>query len=287
MGFQLGVVHPITDPSSEETLRETMAAVLPEDAEVLMLPAARGPGFIESSVDEVVGAGEVLEILRETDGLDAYVLACFSDPGIHAARELVSAPVVGQAEAAYVSAALVSRRFAVLTTMRRGVPALEDRMRELGMSERCVAVLPTAVPVSEQATNRTGATAALQEIGQRAVKELGAEALVLACASMGPAAPLLSERLGVPVCDGIAFSALLAHSLWRAGLRTSKAGAYSSPEAIAYLGMEPFARGMSRPDAQETRAVFSDSRAPSLLTDPPDLREEVGGRALPTREDLI
>ena len=40
----------------------------------------------------------------------------------------------------------------------------------------------------------------------------------------------------MPVCDGVAFGAMLAYSLWSCGLRTSKAGAYGGPEQIAYIG---------------------------------------------------
>jgi len=65
--------------------------------------------------------------------------------------------------------------------------------------------------------------------GQRAVEELGAEALVLACGGMAQVEAIVRERVGVPASNGVAFGALLAHALWRAGLRTSKVGSMAPP----------------------------------------------------------
>ncbi|MCD2476476.1 aspartate/glutamate racemase family protein, partial [Staphylococcus aureus] len=65
---------------------------------------ASGPVSIESHFDEVVSAVGVAETVRAGEregGIDAYVIACFGDPGLAAARELTRAPVIGIAEAAF------------------------------------------------------------------------------------------------------------------------------------------------------------------------------------------
>ena len=64
--------------------------------------------------------------------------------------------------------------------------------------------------------------------GSRAVVELGAEALILACGGMAQAEAIVRERVGVPATNGVAFGALLALALWRAGLRTSQVGSLAS-----------------------------------------------------------
>src|SRR5581483_11138212 len=92
----------------------------PAGAAVAGLTAARGPRSVESAADHAVAAAEVVELVRVNPGHDAYLVACFDDPGVDAARELTEAPVVGIGEAAYRAACLVGRRFAVLTTLRRG-----------------------------------------------------------------------------------------------------------------------------------------------------------------------
>ena len=218
-------------------MRAVAAESLGSEADVVALTASRGPSSIESAVESVVAAAEVVSMVEANRDYDAYLIACFGDPGLHAARELTDVPVVGIGEAAYHAACLISSRFAVITTLARGVPELEDSLRRQGIGHRCVAVVPLSLPVSEQGAANPESTAAIIQAGRRAIDEYGAEALVLACGAMASVARGVEGELGVPVCDGVAYGALLAHSLWRSGLRTSKVGAYAWPEPIPYTGM--------------------------------------------------
>lgn len=63
---------------------------------------------------EEIRQGELLDV-------DAYVIACFGDPALYAAREISSAPVIGIAEAAMRTASYVSTGFSVVTTLQRTV----------------------------------------------------------------------------------------------------------------------------------------------------------------------
>jgi allantoin racemase len=217
------------------------AEALGPGCEVVNATAARGPRSIESAADEAVASAQVVEMVRAHPDCDAYLIACFGDPGLHAARELTEAPVVGIGEAAYRAACLVSRRFAVITTLRRGVPELEDAAEREAVGRRCVGVLPVEIGVHEQGAANPSAVAAIVAAGRLAIEERGAEALVLACGAMADVAQETSAALGIPVCDGVSFGALLAHALWRSGLHTSTVGAYRQPEAIPYVGMTPLA----------------------------------------------
>ena len=239
--FRLGLLNPNTDSRQTDAMGTLAAQALGPGCEVVNVTAARGPRSIESAADEAVASAQVVEMVRATPGCDAYLIACFGDPGLHAARELTEAPVVGIGEAAYRAACLVSRRFAVITTLARGVPELEEAVEHQGLGGRCAAVLPVEIGVHEQGAANPEAVAAIAAAGRLAIEERGAEALVLACGAMADVARETSATLGVPVCDGVAFGALLAHALWRSGLGTSKVGAYRRPEAIPYEGMPPLA----------------------------------------------
>ena len=64
----------------------------------------------------------MLEIRQgEQQNVDAYIIACFGDPALYAAREMTSAPVIGIAEAAMQTASYVSTGFSVVTTLQRTV----------------------------------------------------------------------------------------------------------------------------------------------------------------------
>lgn len=239
MTFRLALLNPNTERSHTAAMTAVAQAALPPGSEVVGLTAARGPRSIEGYADEAVAAAEVVELVRANPGFEAYLIGCFGDPGVHAARELTEAPVVGIGEAGYRAASLVGRRFAVLTTLRRGVPELEDAVAADGLSRRCAGIVSLEIPVREQGSAFPETTAALVEAGRRAVTDLGADALVLACGGMADVALAVQEAVGVPVCDGVAFGALTCYALWAAGLRTSKAGAFAWPEPIAYDAMPP------------------------------------------------
>jgi allantoin racemase len=236
VSFRLGLINPNTDDTHTAAMTAVAESMLP-DAEVVPLQPERGPQSIESYADEAIAAALVVEVVRTRPDLDAYVVACFGDPGVDAARELVAAPVVGMREAAYRAVTLVARRFAVITTLPRGIPELEDGLEREGVARRCVGVLPLDIPVAAQGAAHPDTTGAIVAAGRRAVDELGAEALVLACGGMAEVAQAVERGVGVPVCDGVAVGVLLAHALWRAGLATSKRGALAWPEAIPYRGM--------------------------------------------------
>src|SRR6059058_958214 len=122
----------------------------------------------------------MLALLRALPPPDAYLVACFGDPGVDAARELTDAPVVGIGEAAFRAACLVATRFGVVTTLPRGVPAIEEAARLYGVAERLVAVETLDIPVSEQGGDHPATTDAIVAAAGRLVARR-AEAVVLAC----------------------------------------------------------------------------------------------------------
>jgi allantoin racemase len=226
-GFRLGLVNPNTTVADTVGMASIARTVLPDDAGVVELTASAGHVALEGEYEHVTAAAEVLALLEANAGLDAYLIGCFGDPGLDAAREATEAPVVGIGHAAYTAALAVGRRFAVITTLRRGVAALEDGLGVHGIRDRCVGVLALERGVREQ--HGEEAEDAIVRLGRHATDGLGADVLVLACGAMAQTAASVSARLGVPVADGVAFGALMAHALWRAGLRTSKVNAYGWP----------------------------------------------------------
>jgi len=106
--IKIRVINPNTTASMTRLIGESARAVAGSD--VLM-----GPASIESHYDESLAVPGILaEVARgEAEGVDGYVIACFGDPGLEAARELARGPVVGIAEAAMRTAAYLGRSFSV------------------------------------------------------------------------------------------------------------------------------------------------------------------------------
>jgi allantoin racemase len=245
-GFRLALINPNTDAGHTASMARVIEEVLPADARVSAVAVARGPRSIESAVDGTIAAAEVVRTVQAHGGYDAYLIACFSDPGLHAVRELTSAPVVGIGEAAYRAASMVAKRFAVITTLRRGIADLEDAIDAAGLARQCAGVLALEIPVAEQGSEFPRTTERIVELGRVAMTELGAGSLVLACGGMADVATVVGDAVGIPATNGVAIGALTAHGLWRSGLRTSKHGAYAPPEPIPYDGM-PAAAALTAP----------------------------------------
>ena len=75
-----------------------------------------GPPSIEGYYDEALATpGLLAEVAAgEREGCDGYVIACFGDPGLYAARELARGPVIGIAEAAMHAASVLAPGFSVV-----------------------------------------------------------------------------------------------------------------------------------------------------------------------------
>lgn len=230
MSLHIRVVNPNSDASMTEIVRTAAQAVASPDTTVTAVQPDNGPSAIESSVDAAFGEVAVVRAVTAShaDGVDAYVIACFGDTGRDAARDLADVPVVGMTEAALMSAALISYRFAVVTLPVRTVAMADAVVRHLGLEHRCV-VRGVDLAVGELHGDPKVVTDLLVAASKRAIAEDGAEAIVLGCAGLSDVADAIREATGVPVVDGVAAGVGLAESLVRQGLRTSPIGTHATP----------------------------------------------------------
>jgi allantoin racemase len=232
---RIALVNPNTTGSMTDAMARAARAVAAAGTEIVPFTAKAGPAAIESYVDEAYATTQVLDVLRAESGLDGYVIACASDPGLMAARELLTAPVVGIGEAGFLYATTVAPRFGVLTTLDRAIEQIWRQLASYGLSMRCcvvracgVGVLDTAVPDEEQ-------TGSLIATARAMVRNDGAEAIVLGCGGMSETADLLQETAGVPVIDGVRAATTLVEGLIRCRLQTSKQRTLAPPVEVEYV----------------------------------------------------
>ena len=235
------VVNPNTTASMTRKIGEAARRAAAPGTVIDAVNPEDGPPSIEGYFDEVFSIPGLIGCLQRQRDHDAYVVACFDDTGLDAARCAVSAPVIGIGEAAFHMATLVAGRFSVVTTLARSVPAIEHNLTRYGLISLCARVRASEIPVLDLEKPGSNAEATISaEIG-RALEEDHCEAIVLGCAGMADLAERLSQTHGVPVLDGVSCAVKLAEGLAALGLRTSKAGGYASPRAKRYAGaFEPY-----------------------------------------------
>ncbi|MFJ4002483.1 aspartate/glutamate racemase family protein [Streptomyces sp. NPDC090023] len=218
-----------TSRMTEEIVQGARAAAAPGTT-VSGLTPAWGPESAEGWLDSHLSAAAVLDTLRTYDGppYDAVVMAGFGEHGREGVRELVDVPVVDITEAAAHLACLIGRRYGVVTTLDRSRGQIEDSLETAGVARNCAAVVGTGLGVLDLAADPTRTESAFLSAAARA-HAAGAEVLVLGCAGMTGLQRTLSEKLGLPVVDGVAAAVKLAESLVTLALTTSRAGSYAKP----------------------------------------------------------
>ena len=191
------------------------------------------PASIEGYADEAMAVPAMLAEIRagEARGIDAYVIACFDDPGLGAAREIARGPVIGICQAAVQVAMNIATRFSIITTLPRSVPIIEDLVASYGAAHHCRKVRSVDMPVLALEEAPKEAEERLVREIVRARDEDGAEAIILGCAGMSELCDRLREKTGVPVIDGVTAAIKLAEALVGAGYQTSKVGAYNYPRS--------------------------------------------------------
>ncbi|HEX8375828.1 MAG TPA: aspartate/glutamate racemase family protein [Geminicoccaceae bacterium] len=236
---RLLVINPNTTLSMTEKIDVAARAAAGPGTEVRAVSPTMGPVSIEGYYDEAFALPGLLDEIRKGEArgdVDAYVVACFDDPGIDAARTIARGPVVGIAEAAMHVATLLAGSFTVVTTTGRSVPALEHLARKYGFAERCRRVRACEFPVLALEDPGSGAVARLREEIACALAEDRCEAVILGCAGMADLTQALGREFGLPVIDGVAAGVKLAEALVGLGLTTSKVGGYAPPVPKPYAG---------------------------------------------------
>lgn len=236
--IKIRVINPNTTASMTRLIGESARAVAGSDVLIDAVSPAMGPASIESHYDESLAVPGILaEVARgEAEGVDGYVIACFGDPGLEAARELARGPVVGIAEAAMRTAAYLGRSFSVVTTLGRTRGRAWDLAETYGTAKACRGVHACEIPVLELETS-PDARERITRSCREALARDESDVIVLGCAGMADLCAHISESIGAPVVDGVAAATVTVQGLVTLGLRTSTVEEFASPPSKAYGGL--------------------------------------------------
>lgn len=195
------VVNPNSNEAVTRGIDEALAPLRFADGpEIACRTLAEGPFGIESQAD-VDGVAMPLRRLVEGDNESAaFVIACYSDPGLHVCREGTSRPVFGIAECGVLSALSRADRFGVIAIAARSIPRHLRQLRQMGVADRLAGERPLGMSVAETASG-DGTLARMVEVGRALRDQDGAGVIVMGCAGMARHRPALERELGIPVID--------------------------------------------------------------------------------------
>ena len=181
----------------DEALRPLAFAAGPE---IVCTTLAEGPYGIETQADVESVAMPLRRFVESDNGADAFVIACYSDPGLHVCREGTDRPVFGIAESGVLTALARAETFGVIAIKQRSIRRHVRYLRQMGLAERLAGERPLDMSVAETASGE-GTLDRLIAVGRELRDEDGAGAIVMGCAGMARHRRALEEALGVPVID--------------------------------------------------------------------------------------
>jgi Asp/Glu/hydantoin racemase len=196
----------VINPNSSEDVTRRMSDALDglrfEDGpEIDCMTLAEGPPGIETDRHIAEVAMPIAATVeREQNRTAAFVIACFSDPGLHAAREASRVPVFGIGESGYTMALTRGERFGVISILSRSLARHRRHVAALGLQERLGGDMAIDMGVVELAETEK-VRAKMTQVGGELRDSHGCDVLILGCAGMAQYRGGLESELGIPVID--------------------------------------------------------------------------------------
>jgi Asp/Glu/hydantoin racemase len=164
-----------------------------------------GPPGIQSQFDVESVTLPLVQLARSLqDRAAAVVIACFSDPGLHAVREAlakpVAIPVLGISECGLLTALTMGQRFGVIAILDTSIPRHLRTYGAMGLQDRFAGELAVGLNVTELG-NYDATLSRMIATGRRLRDEKAADVIVMGCAGMAAYQAPLQEALGIAVVE--------------------------------------------------------------------------------------
>jgi len=227
------ISHSVTALIEAEA-RRTAAA----DTQILMGTAESGVAYIETRFEALLGGHAAALIAGEQLGnYDAVLVAAFGDPGLLALKEALDVPVVGMTEAALMTAAQLGQRISIIAISHRITSWYRECVAQNGMLSRLASIRHLDRPLRDAGSVQLDHAERLLELSQLAVKEDGADVLILAGAPLAGLARGLAGQLPVPVVDGVSCGVAQAQLLHRLQAGSAREGSFARPPVKPNQGL--------------------------------------------------
>ena len=195
------VINPNSNDAVTMGLDQALRTLAFADGpEIACMTLAEGPFGVETQADSDSVAMPLRRVVEARNDADAFIIACYSDPGIHVCREGTSRPVFGIAESGVLTALARGDRFGVIAIKQRSIRRHIRYLRQMGLMDRLAGERPLEMTVAETAAGEQ-TLAKMIEVGRQLKDIDGANIIVMGCAGMARHRANLEAELGIPVID--------------------------------------------------------------------------------------
>jgi allantoin racemase len=196
------VINPNSTEAVTRGIDEACAPLrIPGGPQIDCVTLKEGPPGIETQqhVDGVISPLLSL-VLKNEKKYSAFVIACYSDPGLHSVREATKKPVLGISECGILTALTLGQKFGVIAILKQSIPRHLRYVGALGVSERLAGELPVGLAVTELSDEKK-TFGRMVEVGKALRDEHGADVIVMGCAGMARYRQPLQDSVGIPVVE--------------------------------------------------------------------------------------
>jgi len=228
------VINPNSSEEMTRSIRAVLERVKRSDTNLEVVRTEGAPPAIQSAADAALATPHVLKLVREANkhGVDAIVLACFSDPGLEPARELSDVLVLGIQETTLHIAATLGHKYTILTPLAKRIASKEQDVRRFKAEPACASVRALGMTVPETEADPKRTKERILAVARDAIEKDGAEVLVLGCAGMVGYAADVEDELGIVVLDPTSVAFKTAEALADLNVRHCKRGLYAPPPDV-------------------------------------------------------
>ncbi len=208
------VINPNSDESvTEGMIRELKGFHFSEGPRIECVSLSDGPFGIESQADIEAVTLPLMKMVSESRNVDAFVIACYSDPGLHVCREASEKPVFGIQECGVLTAMSLGDRFGVIALQERSIRRHLRYLRQMGVMERLAGERAASLSVRESVSGK-GTFEKLLKAAKQLRDSDQADTIILGCAGMAAHRAKLELIIGIPVIAPVQAAVSMAmHSL--------------------------------------------------------------------------
>jgi allantoin racemase len=238
--MRLLIINPNISESVTALIEAEAQRTASPGTQITMQTAAFGVAYIETRFEALIGAYATAQLAAEHHANhDAVIVAAFGDPGLSGLREVLPVPVLGMTESALATACLLGHRFSIIAISQRIQAWYREVVEGNGLIGRLASIRALDRPLASIGNVQDEHAETLHALCERAVKEDGAEVIVLAGAPLAGLARVLHGQLPVPVVDGVSSAVRHAETLFALQPGKSVLGSFAPPPVKANAGLPP------------------------------------------------
>jgi Asp/Glu/hydantoin racemase len=238
--MRLLFINPNISESVSDLIGSEARRAASPDTEISVLTAPFGVAYIETRFESLIGAYASSTLAAEHHAKhDAIVVAAFGDPGLAGLREALPIPVLGLTESALMSASMLGQRCSIIAISRRITAWYRETVEANGLGQRLASIRHLDQPLADIGRVQEDHAERLVALCRSAVKDDGADVIILAGAPLAGLARTVRERIEVPVVDGVSSAVRHAETLVALNPRPARSGSFAPPPSKPNRGLPP------------------------------------------------